>query len=305
MIKCPSCLHDNADTQKFCGECGARLGTAAAGHTATYTPPHLAQKILATRSAIEGERKLVTVFFCDIANSTPLAARLGAEAMHALLDRFFALALTEVHRYEGTINQFLGDGFMALFGAPVAIEDHARRALLAASAIQRQLRDASGDGVALNEVRLRMGLNTGAVVVGKIGDNLRMDYTAIGDTTNLAARLQGLAEPETMRISETTQRAAQAHFEFKALGRHALKGIAEPVPVFDLVGPRAAEGVRPQFEAGGIGSPLVGRGLVGVAGRPAQGTRRRYHSQRRGWSWQISANGRSQTSRRYRRTALA
>jgi class 3 adenylate cyclase len=230
--------------------------------------------------------------------------------MHALLDRFFALALTEVHRYEGTINQFLGDGFMALFGAPVAIEDHARRALLAASAIQRQLRDASGDGVALNEVRLRMGLNTGAVVVGKIGDNLRMDYTAIGDTTNLAARLQGLAEPETMRISETTQRAAQAHFEFKALGRHALKGIAEPVPVFDLVGPRAAEGVRPQFEAGGIGSPLVGRGpelatLSASLDAPAQGTRRRYHSQRRGWSWQISANGRSQTSRRYRRTALA
>jgi hypothetical protein len=109
--------------------------------------------------------------FCDIADSTPLAARVGAEAMHGLLNRFFEVAVAEVHRYEGTINQFLGDGFMALFGAPMAHEDHARRALLAASAIQRRMRDAPG---ALRDVRLRMGLNTGTVVVGKIGDNLPM-----------------------------------------------------------------------------------------------------------------------------------
>ena len=153
MIQCPSCLHDNADSQKFCGECGARLSPAKPERPASYTPQHLVQKVLASRSALEGERKLVTVLFCDIANSTPLAARLGAEAMHTLLDRFFALALAGVHRYEGTINQFLGDGFMALFGAPVAHEDHARRALLAASAIQRELRNSSGDGLALNDVR--------------------------------------------------------------------------------------------------------------------------------------------------------
>src|SRR5260221_14728945 len=108
----------------------------------SYTPPHLAEKILTSRSALEGERKQVTVLFCDLANSTPIAERIGPEAMHTFLNRFFEVALNEVHRYEGTINQFLGDGFMALFGAPLAHEDHARRAVLAALALQRTLKDA-------------------------------------------------------------------------------------------------------------------------------------------------------------------
>ena len=150
MIHCPSCSHMNPVAQKFCGECGARLLAAvdldpANAPAPSYTPPHLARDLLTSRFALEGERKLVTVMFCDIANSTPLAARVGAEAMHGLLNRFFELALAEVHRYEGTINQFLGDGFMALFGAPIAHEDHARRALLAASAIQQQMREADGE----------------------------------------------------------------------------------------------------------------------------------------------------------------
>src|SRR6185503_8689230 len=115
--------------------------------------------------ALEGERKLVTVMFCDIANSTPIAERVGAEAMHGLLNRFFELALAEVHRYEGTVNQFLGDGFMALFGAPIAHEDHARRALLAALGIQQRLRNIADENTTLREVRV--GLNTGTVVVGK------------------------------------------------------------------------------------------------------------------------------------------
>src|SRR5437667_11211043 len=141
MTKCRSCSYDNPDSQKFCGECGAPLGSAAASERlpsspASYTPAHLAQRILTSRAALEGERKLVTVLFCDIANSTALAERLGPERMHALLNRFFDLALAEVHRYEGTINQFLGDGFMALFGAPLAHEDHARRAALAAVGIR-------------------------------------------------------------------------------------------------------------------------------------------------------------------------
>ena len=229
MVRCPSCAHENLNSQKFCGECGTRLpGEPAVDipeKAQSYTPSHLAREVLTSRFAVEGERKLVTVLFCDIANSTPLAARVGAEAMHRLLNQFFELALAEVHRYEGTINQFLGDGFMALFGAPIAHEDHARRALLAATAILQRMQNAEGDARALREVRLRMGLNTGMVVVGKIGDNLRMDYTAIGDTTNLAARLQGFAEPGTIRASETTRRAAEAHFKFKDLGRQSLKGI--------------------------------------------------------------------------------
>jgi class 3 adenylate cyclase len=253
-MKCPSCLQDNLESQKFCGECGARLNPAPElPHSASYTPPHLADRILTSRSALEGERKLVTVLFCDIANSTQLAARVGADAMHVLLNRFFELALAEVHRYEGTINQFLGDGFMALFGAPVAHEDHARRALLAASGIQQRLRDTAEGTVTLREVHVRMGVNTGMVVVGKIGDNLRMDYTAVGDTTNLAARLQQHAEPGAIRTSEGTRRAALPYFEFKALGEHALKGIAAPTLVYDLLKVRpAGKGGGPQIEAAGI-----------------------------------------------------
>src|SRR5215813_5327575 len=180
----------------------------------SYTPPHLVEKILTSRSALEGERKQVSVLFCDLANSTALAERLGPEAMHGLLNRFFALALDAVHRYEGTINQFLGDGFMALFGAPLTHEDHARRAVLAALALQRALQDHQaelGEPYGVTCV-FRMGLNTGLVVVGSIGNNLRMDYSAIGDTTNLAARLQQLAEPGTILISDATRRLVEGSF---------------------------------------------------------------------------------------------
>src|SRR5437667_7805316 len=152
-----------------------------------YTPAHLAEKILTSRSMLEGERKPVTVLFCDLANSTPLAERLGPETMHLLLSRFFEAALATVHRFEGTVNQFLGDGFMALFGAPVAHEDHARRALHAALGIRHVL------GTYEDELQrergftfqVRQGLNTGLVAVGSIGTDLRMDYTGGGDTTNL------------------------------------------------------------------------------------------------------------------------
>jgi class 3 adenylate cyclase/tetratricopeptide (TPR) repeat protein len=263
MMQCLSCAYDNPEAQKFCGNCGAPLRPAAAAERlplpAAYTPPHLAQRILPLRSALEGERKLVTVLFCDLANSTPLAARLGAEAMHTLLNRFFALALAEVHRYDGTINQFLGDGFMALFGAPVAHEDHARRALLAALGLQQRLRDPAGEAATLREVRVRIGVNTGMVVVGTIGDNLRMDYTAVGNTTNLAARLQALAEPGTVRLSEATYRAALPYFEFTALGKHALKGMAEPVEVYDVRRVRSAGDGGRHTAPTSISSPLVGR----------------------------------------------
>jgi class 3 adenylate cyclase len=173
-----------------------------------YTPPHLVEKILTSHAALQGERKQVTVLFCDLTNSTALAARVGPETMHALLNQFFAWALTEVHRYEGTINQFLGDGFMALFGAPIAHEDHARRAVLAALGLQRRLHAEHSDLQAQHGVGLavRMGVNTGLVVVGAIGDNLRMDYTAVGDTTNLAARLQQTADPGRIVLSEATHR---------------------------------------------------------------------------------------------------
>ena len=176
----------------------------------SLTPKHLAEKILASRRALEGERKRVTVLFCDIVGSTALAERLGEEPMHALINQFFVLTLAEVHRYEGTLSHFLGDGFMALFGAPVAHEDHARRAVLAALAIQRSIKALPADTGSSQPVELsvRIGLNSGLVVVGNIGDNLRMDYTAIGDTSNIAARLPVTGLRPTPRVPPVAKRAA-------------------------------------------------------------------------------------------------
>jgi class 3 adenylate cyclase/tetratricopeptide (TPR) repeat protein len=202
----------------------------------SYTPKHLAEKILTSRSALEGERKQVTVLFCDLANSTPIAERLGPEHMHTLLNRFFELALDAVHRYEGTINQFLGDGFMALFGAPLAHEDHARRAVLAALALQRTLQEADLGMPYGVECAFRIGLNSGLVVVGSIGDNLRMDYSAIGDTTNLAARLQAHAAPGDILISESTTRLVQGAVRLEALTPVEVKGKTEPVTPYKVIG---------------------------------------------------------------------
>jgi class 3 adenylate cyclase/tetratricopeptide (TPR) repeat protein len=226
----------------------------------SYTPRHLAEKILTSRAALTGERKQVTVLFCDLPNSTPLAERLGPEAMHTLLNRFFELALGEVHRYEGTINQFLGDGFMALFGAPIAHEDHARRAVLAAVGLQRRLREGSAvlgqpPGV---EVAVRIGLNTGLVIVGAIGDNLRMDYTAVGDTTNVAARLQQAAAPGQIIIAETTHRLVAGYCTTRSLGALTLKGKAEPVSTWEVLATSETR-TRLEVEAGRGLTPFVGR----------------------------------------------
>jgi class 3 adenylate cyclase/tetratricopeptide (TPR) repeat protein len=194
----------------------------------SYTQTHLEQQVTTVRAALEGERKQVTVVFCDIANSTALAERIGAEAMHALLNKFFELALGELHRYECTINQFGGDGFMAL--APVAHEDHARRAVLAALGIQQAMRERKQElGPGGAELTARIGINTGPVVVGTIGDNLRMDYTAIGDTTNLAARLQQHADPGAILISEATYRLVRGDIVADRLESIIVKGKTKPI----------------------------------------------------------------------------
>ncbi len=207
-----------------------------------YTPRHLAQRILTTRSTLEGEHKRVTVLFCDIVNSTALAARLGEERMYELLNRFFEHALEEVHHFEGSVNQFLGDGFMALFGAPLALEHHEQHAVLAALGVRRRVAERLNDAAQLAGVPfdVRMGLNTGLVVVGKIGDNLRMDYTAVGDTTHVAARLQNMAAPGELLIADTTFEQAQALVQARPLGPIQIKGRSAPLAVHSLIGPRAA-----------------------------------------------------------------
>jgi len=288
-MQCPRCRQDNPAQAKFCLECGQRLAPAClacgaalpesakfclecgrpvggpsavllgdappieaeARTPAAYTPRHLADRILTSRGALEGERKSVTVLFCDLVGSTGLAERLGAESMHVVVNAFFETALLEVHRYEGTVNQFLGDGFMALFGAPLAHEDHARRAALAALGVARTLRDQPVvvEGAPIPLI-VRMGLHTGFVVVGAIGDNLRMDYTAIGDTTNLAARLQQLAEPGGILASEATWRLVEGYVRGDRIGPVQVKGRSEPVVVVRLlgVGPRLSplDGLGPQ-----------------------------------------------------------
>jgi len=278
-LLCPRCGAESPPGFKFCGECGSPLGApkaeppapaptfapapeapAPAAPAQSYTPPHLAAQVFQSKSALEGERKQVTVLFCDLVGSTSLAERLGPETMHLLLNRFFELALSEVHRYEGTINQFLGDGFMALFGAPIAHEDHARRAALAAIGLQKLLAEHHAELGGRNgvELRVRMGINTGWVVVGGIGDQLRRDYTAIGDTTNLAARLQQLAEPGSILVSEDTSRFLQGSARLEALPAVHVKGKEAPVRAFCLlsVGLLQPEGT---VLAGVARSPLVGR----------------------------------------------
>jgi predicted ATPase/class 3 adenylate cyclase len=239
---CPACGSRNGPGQKFCGECGESLSdavvTTGSPSVRGYTPKHLAEKILKYRSAQEGERKNVTVLFVDVVESSRLAEELQPEAMHEIMDRLLRLMSEMVHRYEGTVNQYLGDGLMALFGAPLALEDHALRAVQAALGIQETV---SGYSEQLNrergvEVRLRLGLNSGPVVVGKIGDDLRMDYTAIGDTTNLAARMEALAEPGAILVTDATHRQVEGYVRTEPVGRIAVKGRSELVSVFKVVG---------------------------------------------------------------------
>src|SRR2546428_8925678 len=274
---CPACQAVNPTTNKFCSECGQRLAGAApapapavAAAPATtsarfaspdaYTPKHLAEKILTSKGALEGERKGVTVMFSDVSGFTAMSERLDPEEVHTIMDRAFEVILTEVHRYEGTINQFLGDGVMALFGAPIAHEDHAHRALCAALAIQKELEPLADDVRRSHaiEFRMRMGINTGLVVVGAIGKDLRMDYTAVGDTTNLAARLIGIAKPGQIVVSRRTQHLREGFFVFEDLGDFQVKGKTEPVRAY-AVSSEISSRTRLEVSRERGLTPLVGR----------------------------------------------
>ncbi len=254
--RCASCDRTNPTESRFCNGCGAALGSADSaselprpGRTdardpRSYTPRHLADKILRQKAALEGERKHVTVLFADLVDSTELAVAIDPELMHALMDRAFAKILEQVHRYEGTVNQFTGDGVMALFGAPIAIEDAPRRAIVSALGIQRELVSLDREVQELHGrgFRMRIGIHTGPVVVGRIGDDLRMDYTAVGDTTNLAARLEGLAGPGEVVISESTRRIVAGYFDLSPLEPTRVKGVAHPIHAFRVVAERALTG---------------------------------------------------------------
>jgi class 3 adenylate cyclase/tetratricopeptide (TPR) repeat protein len=225
-----------------------------------YTPPYLAEKILTSKSALEGERKHVTVLFADIKGSTELIASLDPEEARQLLDPALHAMMEAVHRYEGTVNQVLGDGIMALFGAPVAHEDHAVRACYAALALQAALRRYAEEVRRSHglEMQARVGLNSGEVVVRAIGNDLHMDYSAVGQTTHLAARMEQLATPGSIRLTAATLRLVEGLVQVNALGRFPVKGLPEPVEVFELIG---ASTIHRRLQAS------AARGLTRFVGR--------------------------------------
>jgi class 3 adenylate cyclase/tetratricopeptide (TPR) repeat protein len=289
-MQCPGCRHENPPQAKFCLECGARFAVACAqcgtqlpvgakfclecgtptdshgteparfASPQSYTPKHLAEKILTSKAALEGERKQVTVLFADLKGSMELLADRDPEEARKLLDPVLERMMEAVHRYEGTVNQVMGDGIMALFGAPLAHEDHAVRACYAALRMQESVkRYAEGvrreQGVTL---RIRVGLNSGEVVVRAIGSDLHMDYTAVGQTTHLAARMEQLADPGSILLSPATLELAEGYVAVKPLGPVPVKGLPEPVEVYELVG---AGAVRSRLHA------AAARGLTRFVGR--------------------------------------
>jgi class 3 adenylate cyclase/tetratricopeptide (TPR) repeat protein len=289
----PRCQHENSPRAKFCEECGALLARSCTGCGAelsptakfcpecgkavaaspgvqprfaspeTYTPKYLAEKILTSRSALEGERKRVTVLFADLKGSMELLADRDPEEARRILDPVLERMIEAVHRYEGTVNQVMGDGIMALFGAPLAHEDHAVRACYAALRMQEsvgkyaeELRRSQGV-----DVQIRVGLNSGDVVVRSIGSDLRMDYTAVGQTAHLAARMEQLARPGTTLVTADTLCLAEGYVQAVSLGPMPVKGLTGPVEVYEVAGPGP---VRSRLQAAAV------RGLTRFIGRDAE-----------------------------------
>ncbi|MGE5256259.1 MAG: adenylate/guanylate cyclase domain-containing protein, partial [Hyphomicrobiales bacterium] len=267
-MKCPRCQHDYNVEAKFCENCGTPLarncancgttlsatanfcpqcGRPAATSTSligrfsspeNYTPRHLAEKILTSKSAIEGERKQVTVLFADLKGSMELLADRDPEEARKLIDPIIERMMEAVHRYEGTVNQVMGDGIMALFGAPLAHEDHAVRACYAALRMQETVKQYAEE-IHRTEglpIQIRVGLNSGEVVVRAIGSDLHMDYTAVGQTTHLAARMEQMAMPGSILVSADLLRLAEDYVQVKSLGPRAVKGLEAPVEVYEIVG---------------------------------------------------------------------
>jgi class 3 adenylate cyclase len=250
---------------KFCLECGQPVEARPAAPSRfttpeTYTPNYLAEKILASRNALEGERKQVTVLFADLKGSTELIADLDPEEAQRLLDPAVHIMMEAVHRYEGTVNQVLGDGIMALFGAPVAHEDHAVRACYAALAMQAAMRRYADEvrGIRGLEIQIRVGLNAGDVVVRAIGNDLYMEYSAVGQTTHLAARMEQIARPGTILVTPAVCRLVEGYVQVKPLGPVPIRGLPDPLEVFEVLGTGAIQTRLQAAAARGL-SPLVGR----------------------------------------------
>ncbi len=264
-VTCPSCGTAHPPAARHCDSCGQALIDTGAGAPAggregnggaamatrrdprAYTPEHLAERIRGTRADLEGERKQVTVLFADVMGSMDLAERTDPELWRSIMDRFFVILCDGVHRFEGTVDKFTGDGIMALFGAPLAHEDHAQRACWAALTLQRELAVYAGevrrtDGLSFS---VRMGINSGEVVVGAIGEDLRLEYTAIGHTVGLAQRMESLAEPGRAYLTEQTAKLVSGYLDLEDLGEFDVRGVSGPVRVHALAG---AGGARSRLD---------------------------------------------------------
>jgi class 3 adenylate cyclase len=298
-MECPKCHTENPEENSFCRECGAKLSLAChqcgaevlpgdkfcgkCGQSLAlppeqlptepsldekiskiqkYLPKGLTEKILSQRERIEGERKQVTVMFCDMEGFTPLSERLGPEEAYSIMDQVYEILIHKVHDYEGTVNEMTGDGILALFGAPIALEDAPQRAVRSAMAIHREMSRFSErmkqEMKGIPPLIMRVGIHTGPVVVGTLGNDLRVEFKAVGDTVNLASRMEGLAEPGTTYVSEDTFKLTEGFFRFEALGEKEVKGKTETVKVYRVIAPSTR---RTRFDVSaerGL-TPFVGR----------------------------------------------
>ena len=297
-MKCPKCQIENPDVANFCGECGTELERVCLkcnylnppqfkfcnkcgssliipakevprglsfeeklAKIQIYLPKDLTQKILAQRDKIEGERKQVTVMFCDMEGFTALTEKLGSEEMYSIMDQVYEILIHKVHDYEGTVNELTGDGIIALFGAPIALEDAPQRAIRSALAIHREMSKFSdkikGES-RIPPIKMRIGIHTGPVIVGTLGNDLRVEFKAVGDTVNLASRMEGLAEPGTTYVTEETFKLTEGFFRFEALGEKQVKGKEEAVKVYRVIAPSTR---RTRFDVSaerGL-TPFIGR----------------------------------------------
>ena len=298
-MKCPKCQHDNPDDAVFCNKCGSKLEVvcSACGKTnppgssfcnkcgqrmteasqahsrdlsfdekiakiQRYLPEGLTEKILSQRDRIEGERKQVTVMFCDLEGFTALTERLGPEEAYSIMDQVYEILIHKVHDYEGTVNEMTGDGIVALFGAPIALEDAPQRAIRSAVAIHREMTKLSDtvtrEMVGIPALKMRVGIHSGPVVVGTLGNDLRVEFKAVGDTVNLASRMEALAQPGTTYVTKDTFKLTEGVFRFEALGKKEVKGKEEPVKVYQVIAPSTR---RTRFDVSaerGL-TPFVGR----------------------------------------------
>jgi class 3 adenylate cyclase/tetratricopeptide (TPR) repeat protein len=250
---CPECNNSNRFEAKFCDKCGHNLTQLAEPapkdlsfdekieKIQKYLPKGLTEKILSQRDKIEGEKKQVTVLFADLEGFTPLVGKIGPEEAYSIMDQVYEILIHKVHDYEGTVNEMTGDGIMALFGAPIALEDAPQRAIRSAHAIHREMTKFSEKIIRENEsippLKMRAGIHTGPVVVGTLGNDLRVEFKAVGETVNLASRMEGMAEPGATYVTEETFKLTEGFFRYESLGEKEVKGMKEPVKAYRVIGP--------------------------------------------------------------------